>query len=303
MSYIHKMFGIKLGTVDVSEHYDKFMSAWKEEAEAEADTKLWTAHTSIKLTSYSSVCRQCNICEKIRSDDPTDADEGEKYEPLTSTEPWYYAGFSDIDVCSECYPSFYDNLVNTNENGQYKICDVCVQDIGEKPFYYTNEDARYDVCEACYNSKRQFGVNINQSGFQTDRGHYIIAKHLDYDSIPSTLLSEITIERNKLFIDLLDEIVRLPDTFDNILEWTLISDLDDCEHHDAMAGFAVNLINPKHPVASVLSDDHGRVAMNVVYDTYEDYLREKEEHEANDKINVNFAEYVRMKRGFRFYYG
>ena len=43
------MFGIKLGTVDVSEHYDKWMSALieleKEEAESEADTNLWTAHT------------------------------------------------------------------------------------------------------------------------------------------------------------------------------------------------------------------------------------------------------------------
>lgn len=318
------MFGIKLGTVDVSEHYDKWMSALieleKEEAESEADTNLWTAHTSVELLPYSPAPRQCNLCEKIRSDDPTDAD-GEKYEPLTSTEPWYYAGFSDIDVCSECYPTFYENLVNTNENGQYKVCDVCVQDIGEKPFYYTNEDARYDVCQSCYDSKRQFGVNINQSGFQTDRDHYIIAKHLDYDSIPPQLLSEITIEKNKQFIDFLDDIVRLPDTFGNILEWTLISDLDECEHHDAMAGFAVNLIDPKHPVASILSDDHGRVAMNVVYDTYEDYLREKKEFNSlNDMIAFdadlclddenenkentgNFAEYVRMKRGIRFYYG
>ena len=77
----------------------------------------------------------------------------------------------------------------------------------------------------------------------------------------------------------------------------------------------------KHPVASILSDDHGRVAMNVVYDTYEDYLREKKEFnslndmiafdadlclddEKENKENTgNFAEYVRMKRGIRFYYG
>ena len=279
---------------------------------------LWKSHTSIELLPYSPASRQCNICEKIRSEDPEMANEGEKYEPLTSPEPWYHARYSDIDVCSECYPTFYDNLVNTNENGQYKYCDVCIQDIGEKPYYYTNEDARYDVCQACYNSKRPFGVNINQSGIETDRDHYIIAKHLDYNSIHPPLLSEITIERNKLFIDLLDSIVRLPDTYNNILEWTLMSDLNPCEHHDAECGFAVNLIDPNHQVASILSDDHGRVSMNVVYDTYEDYLREKNEFNSlNDVIAFdsdlclddkkentdNFAEYVRMKRRIRFYYG
>jgi hypothetical protein len=271
---------------------------------------LWDSHTTVELLQTCQTPSQCNICEKIRSDDQED---GEKYEPFTSQNPWYRAQYSDIDICSECYPTFYDNLVNTNENGRYKYCDVCIQDIGEKPYYYTNEDAGYDVCAACYASKRPFGVNINQTGIQTGRNKYIIAKHITYDYIPQNLLSEITAERNKLFIDLLDSLV---DTFNNILEWTLITDLTACEHRDSECGFAVNVIDPKHPVASILSDNHGRVSMNVVYDTYEDYLREKEEYiNMNESVcsrssvssdsssssnKISFAEYI---RNIRFYYG
>jgi hypothetical protein len=279
---------------------------------------MWHSHTSIKLLPYSPASRQCNICEKIRSEDPQDfISDGEKYEPLTSSEPWYHALYSDIDVCSECYPYFYKNLTNTNEDSRYKYCDVCIQDIGENA-YYTNEDAGYDVCQPCYNYKRPFGVNVNQSGLETDREQYIIAKYLDYDAltIPPQLLSEITSERNQLFIELLGSLVRLPDTYENILEWTLITDLTPCEHHDAECGFAINLINDK--VASILSDNHGRVAMNVVYDNYEDYLREEAEfNQLNDTFAFNselslddkeenthnFGEYVRRNRGLSFYYG
>ena len=159
-------------------------------------------------------------------------------------------------------------------------------------------------------------MNVNQSGILTDRDDYIIAKHLTYEDAIS--LPEITAERNQQFIDLIDSIVRVPDTFDNILEWTLITDLTLCEHHDAECGFAVNVIDPKHPVASVLSDNHGRVAMNVVYETYEDYLREKDAYDPETvKITLdpdyydgeeaestsNFAEYVRRTRELGFYYG
>lgn len=151
----------------------------------------------------------------------------------------------------------------------------------------------------------------------TGRDDYIIAKHLTYENAIS--LPEITAERNQQFIDLLDSIVRVPDTFDNILEWTLITDLTEGEiHEDVMCGFAINVIDPKHRVASILSDNHGRVAMNVVYETYEDYLREKEEFDSINDVFAfdsdlcfddkeenthNFAEYVRRTRNLGFYYG
>jgi hypothetical protein len=160
-------------------------------------------------------------------------------------------------------------------------------------------------------------VDVNQSGILTDRDHYIIAKHLTYENAIS--LPEITAERNQQFIDLLDSIVRVPDSYTNMLEWTLITDLTPgILHTDVECGFAVNVIDPKHPVASVLSDNHGRVAMNVVYDTYPDYLREKEAYDPETvKITLdpeysygeeaestpNFAEYVRRTRELGFYYG
>lgn len=176
------------------------------------------------------------------------------------------------------------------------------------------------MCENCYKTNKTHLVNVNQSGIENDREQYIIAKHLDYDALtmPPQLLSEITSERNQLFIELLDSLTRLPDTYDNILEWTLITDLTPCEFRNANCGFAINLINPKHPVASILEDDAGRVAMNVVYDNYEDYLREEAEfNQLNDifafnselclhdkeENTHNFGEYIRRKHKLGFYYG
>ena len=256
---------------------------------------LWESHTSVSLLTTSPETRQCDICEKIR---------GEKIRgEIEPNEPWYAGRFSDIDVCSECYPFFYDNLTNYTENGHYRYCDVCIQDIGENA-YYRNDEAGYDVCEMCYITKQPFGVNINQSGIQTLREHYIIAKHLsESEYTSSNLLADITAERNREFIELLKYLVRLPDTYDNILEWTLITDLIQCANHDALCGFAVNVIDPTHPVASVVSDNHGRIAMNVIYDNYDDYLRENEEYFVKNTDEIDFSEYIREKHGIRFYYG
>lgn len=272
---------------------------------------MWHSHTSIKLLQTFPQDVGCNSCERDRYYEP---------DKNMNETPWFRIPAYDFDLCDECVNTFYEGLIPTGPCEEH--CVVCEapdpQYTGQSKDYFSDAYRSIYVCENCYKTNKNHLVNVNQSGIENDRDQYIIAKHLDYEqlNIPPQLLSNITSERNQLFIELLDSLVRLPDTYDNILEWTLITDLIRCEHHDAECGFAINIIN--HKVASVLSDNHGRVAMNVVYDTYEDYLREKEEFDTiNDTFafdselcfddkeenTENFGEYVRRKRGLSFYYG
>lgn len=271
---------------------------------------LWDSHTSVELLPYLplTIGYLSFVCDKCSK---------ERTEPTS----WYRIPHYEFDLCSECKPTFYEGLVPSQcVKGRdcgcdCKKCMIC-RDYFDENTYYSDAYESIYICADCYN-KRDCIVNVNQSGILTDRDDYIIAKHLTYEGAIS--LPEITAERNQQFIGLIGSIVRVPDTFNNILVWTLITDLTPgILHTDVVCGFAVNVIDPKHPVASVLSDNHGRVAMNVVYDTYEDYLREKEEFNSindafdfdselcfddNEENTHNFAEYVRRTRELGFYYG
>jgi len=282
---------------------------------------MWHSHTSIKLLHTFPHDVACNLCERERYYEP---------DKNMNETPWFRIRAYDFDLCDECVNTFYEGLIPTKNIGPCEYCVVCDDSLrAPNPMYSTQSKDYFSdayrsiyVCENCYKTNKTHLVNVNQSGIENDREQYIIAKHLDYDALtmPPQLLSKITTERNQLFIELLDSLTRLPDTYDNILEWTLITDLTPCEHHDAECGFAINLIN--HKVASILSDNHGRVAMNVVYDNYEDYLREKEafdqkphtitldpyyccesDDETTELTTKNFGEYIRRKHKLGFYYG
>lgn len=279
---------------------------------------MWNSHTSIKLLQTFPQDVECNLCENVRYYEP---------DKNMNETPWFRIPAYDFDLCDECVNTFYEGLIPTKNIGPCEYCVVCDDSLrAPNPTYSTQSKDYFSdayrsiyVCENCYKTNKPHLVNVNQSGIENDREQYIIAKHLDYDALtmPPQLLSKITAERNKLFIELLDSLTRLPDTYDNILEWTLITDLTPCECDSIVkCGFAINLIN--HKVASILSDNHGRVAMNVVYDTYEDYLREEAEfNQLNDTFafntelclddkeenTQNFGEYIRRKHKLGFYYG
>lgn len=252
---------------------------------------MWNSHTSVELMPESNEDYYCNGCKTLRL-------ENNHVAPSS----WYRNFFTDKDVCGDCYGELYSKfLLNNDSNNRYgRICDVCIQNIRNDELLYTIPNTTFDACEQCYNSKRPFGININQSGFMTDRDGYILAKHIDPSlyTVPQELTSQITEERNKEFIDMLDCIVRPPDNYTNILEWTLLTDMEDCVNHHASCGLAINCVDQNHPVASIVSDDHGRVAMNILYNSYTEYL-----NAIRDWKPMSFPEAIRSDRNMMFYYG
>lgn len=224
---------------------------------------LWHSHINIILTNIESK-RLCDICSKTNDN-------------LLSDEPWYINSFSEKDICSDCYPKLYELCISEYKYAEYKHCDICKQDIGKGNNYYKIPNVIMDICTKCYDNKVPFGVNCNKPGIVSGYGHYIIANHLSPDDyvIPPELTDAITQERNKLFIELLDFAVCLPGKYDNILEWTLITDLNECMiHSDACCALALNCVKAPYAVASIVTDNNGRFAMDIIYDNYHDYLKE-----------------------------
>lgn len=239
------------------------------------NSNLWDSHINVELEPCDLAYHGCDICRK-------------QGDSLVENEPWYANSFTDKDVCSNCYPKFYDLCKPITRDDSYKICDVCVQDIRDTSYFRISENNNNDmysgisVCIKCYEAKKPFGLNANQPCIPNDRDTIIIAKHLtasDY-VVPAELVNEVTVERNECFIDLLNSAVRLPDSYDNILEWTLITDMQENGiHSDACYGIAMNCVKFPHAIASIIEDNHGRVAMNIIYNDYRMYLKERSEYE------------------------
>ena len=126
---------------------------------------------------------------------------------------------------------------------------------------------------------------------------------------------------------------RLPhlERFWNPQAWALIVPFSEVPSFDAMCSLAVRCQSGHpHQIASVVSDDHGRYAMNIIYENQLDYLKDlKEWEETRDKdiepyikeVEENFSEtgssnddtimkatdsyavYIRFKRNLSCYYG
>lgn len=95
----------------------------------------------------------------------------------------------------------------------------------------------------------------------TDRGYLYLCKTPDLPELPGIGTPDL-----EAFYELIDCIVRPPSYDWNPKEWAMISTLDDIPSYGAMCGFAVRCIRDKHQIASVVSDNHGRVAVNIVFD-------------------------------------
>jgi len=133
----------------------------------------------------------------------------------------------------------------------------------------------------------------------------------------------------KEYICVLCDLVRPPSYDWNAADWTLISDFDEVPSFDARCAFA---LSRDGKVASVVSDDHGRYAMNILFNTPEDFLQAEaewkaalpseeqraataeevarcfeEDHSCEEdlvaKATDSFAVYTRLMRKLSMYYG
>ncbi len=106
---------------------------------------------------------------------------------------------------------------------------------------------------------------------ETDREYlYLFDTNYAYH-VPEALRDKILSE--DAFYDLIDSLVR-PSSYDcNLAEWRLFSNFDPVPSYYAECAWAVRCVEGHNEVASVVTDNHGRVAMNIAFTSVEDYLK------------------------------
>ena len=249
-------------------------------------------------------------------------------------------GSCDIDICLDCFNKPLDELFKEHEH-PYCTCNVCGQYISTGKIhnisdFHTVSD--FDVCYKCWPTlelKRCF-LRINKDTCDdlilTESKDYIFSiKSIELD-VPTEFQKEVKDEDLRdIYIGMVDSIVRPPCTNWNPQGWALIGWFLAVPMVDASCSFAIRCqLGEPHQICSVLEDDHGRYAMNIIYQDHLEYLKDLNEWEEGrdkdidldlNKINKaldedeecynelimkatdNFAVYTRIKHDLPLDYG
>jgi hypothetical protein len=278
---------------------------------------IWSHHAKLRqkivdekfdnfkhLTEEMESCFSCNICQK----------------ELSNFSKMYNIG-QYLQLCNDCFNIRLIQRLDLIDRRDYSVeekplkwnCDICAIPLGGGCRWLRNSDLDFDCCEECYNKNRILDesnykvyncTDLNKL-YYINNDYYephlfeIDAKESEY-TIPEQLKNEITEERNKLYIEYTSRLtnVNLKSSF---LNWTLITDMPDSKHCSNV-GLIVNCKDTKHPVGSIVSNNHGRTSLDLIYPTLEEYMKDSEEYAKNNDPKT-FPEYIRTKRGLSFYYG
>lgn len=245
---------------------------------------------------------------------------------------------NDIDLCLDCYSKLPEILLKLSDEdrARYTICDICFQNIIGKEFWSLG--GGFDVCTGCIDHVKDVFFPMTREVLDTkkglictDRGYLYQYKVVDL-TVPSELQDRIGIDWDEDYLELLESLVRPPSYDWNAAEWKLMSSLDNVPSYDACCGFGVRCIPDHYQIASIVLDNHGRMAMNIVFEGIGEFLEAEQlwlsskpsEEErliaVNDvaesfsrtyscedplimKATNSFAVYTRLQKGLTLYYG
>lgn len=165
---------------------------------------------------------------------------------------------------------------------------------------------RYDLCNAC-------DLSVIKSKFELLRNVVVVERNdpvlvslapVPNRTIPSSLVQEVTEERVHVWIEILTEsIVSIPSVgvFGSLLQWVPICDRYELDSVVATTMLLVDCsVETNGRVASLVEDDHGRAAINIVYANVEEYQKAYTEWlKTNNKDmtqshHTEFSGYVRL---------
>lgn len=176
----------------------------------------------------------------------------------------------NFDLCEDCYDNLPNNLRKMGPCA-YKTCDVCQSKIKKGRIWNIGDFDCHTKCKE--NAKSVFFKVPDEGLIYTDRGHIFHCKlNINDVKIPKLLKDRITAKRNSEYGNDADSLVHVPSNF-NIAEWAYMSDSDEVPNYSASCGFMVRCIKGQHQIASTVSDDHGRGAVDIVFDTVEEFLQ------------------------------
>ena len=152
--------------------------------------------------------------------------------------------------------------------------------------------------------------------------------------IPHNIINDVTQERVDMWADLINSVAHLSDDFGSVKGWAMFTDIVDIPHYSASTALLVDCHSDSNGrVASLVVDDHGRIGVDVIFDSFEEYERslnewnstkitDPEELKQADKLIeksfeekyscdnpviakacTHFSCYIRLVKGLDFYYG
>jgi len=194
----------------------------------------------------------------------------------------FYSGMCDADLCLDCFNKPLDELFKEHEN-PYCNCDVCEQYINTGKIHNISD---FDVCYKCWPTlelKKCF-LRINKDTCEdlilTNRDRLFSIQSIELD-VPTEFQKEVKDEDLRdVYTDMVDSIVRPPCTNWNPQGWALIGWFHVVPMFNASCSFAIRCqLGEPHQICSVLEDDHGRCAMNIIYQDHLEYLKDLNEWE------------------------
>ena len=252
------------------------------------------------------------------------------------SEGMYY--YDQLEICKDCGPQALLAQFKLIDRTDFCIhckpikwkCSYCPMVMGSGHAWYNYDEI--DICKNCYDSE----ILARDIMYIDGTDLMVNERHTKFNNkIPTNLI----IPENLDFIEFdfsydIDNIVYCDSKVQNIFDWinTVANDID--KEYDEMAFFLVNC-NPESArygsVASGVYDNHGRTAINVVFDDIADFIKAHntwkndicindpeeydklrnsicEEHtsiyeEYDAKLCKTFDGYVRMINKLGIYYG
>lgn len=233
------------------------------------------------------------------------------------------------DLCSDCFKTWDTHFEPMEGRFESHTCDCCEQYMTALGVKLGDEG---EVCAKCWEDRENTvlpcflkfaqGANV----VVTDRECFF-----DNADVEVELPEGVTQKDLCDFEDMVYSIVRPAEPNFKPKAWAMLGEFREVPHFNAMCTFAVRVEKGKpHHVASVVEDDHGRIAMNIVFDSIHEHNRAKEawemsrpkdrqpyldqvkrdfkekyscEEEVIAKATDSFAVYTRMMRKLACYYG
>lgn len=186
-----------------------------------------------------------------------------------------------VDLCEKCYSKKPEELCEIDNNA-CGTCDICYQNVKGKA-YNINYSALF--CIKCIDNMHS-GLVKSDDLIITDRG--FLCKFKECDLYIPDILKDRILEKES-FYELIESIVRPPTNHSNLAEWRLFSEFKNNTYIDAECAFAIRCVENNTQVASVLMDDHGRIAMNIIFQSVDEFIN------AENEWKNNFSETDRLK--------
>jgi len=148
-----------------------------------------------------------------------------------------------------------------------------------------------------------FGKRLRREDFEFLDGEYHCVRrssppaivNLDKKTlnIPPDLIiiEQCTLERAQLWQEIAGSLVEInptPKQFGSLRQWTLFTDMTDMPNSSTSSGLLIDLIDFR--IASVIIDNHGRVACNVVYNSLQEYQAAYSQWKENLKLEPSERE-------------